>query len=134
MMSKRVLSIIVALLVFDLGIGGYYWFVVRPQGEEKAQYVERPVEAEGVPEDEEHLQLSAKVKAVKSDSLLLETRGGLKEVAIDERTSFFTFTAAGNVVEGEGIEVVEVGKEVEVVYPKPAKGETPTALSVLVIH
>lgn len=129
-MSRRVLSIIVALLVFDLGIGGYYWVVVRPQ-KANAGYVERPVEAEGVPEEEEHLQLSAKVKAVRSDGLLLETKDGLKEVAIDERTSFFVFTG-GNVVEGEGIESVEVGKEVEVVYPKPAEGEIPTAISVLV--
>lgn len=130
--SRRVLSIIAALFIFDLGIGGYYWFIIRPQRVETAQFAERPVEAERAPED--HLQLTAKVKAVKSDKLLLETKSGLKEVAIDDRTSFFTFTGAGNVAHGEGVEVVEVGKEVEVVYPKPAEGEIPTALSVLVIY
>lgn len=128
--TRRVLFIAIAFLIFDLGIGGYYWFVVRPQGKETAQFVERPVEAEGAPED--HLQLSARLRGIKSDRLLLEVKGGLKEVAIDERTSFFTFTATGEVVKGEGIEIFEVGKEVEVVYPKPAEGEIPIALSVLV--
>lgn len=124
------MSIIIALLIFDLGIGGYYWFIIRPQ-RETAQFIERPVEAEGAPED--HFQLTARVRAVKSNKLLLEVKGGLKEVAINKRTSFFTLTTAGNVVKGAGVEVVEVGKEVEVVYPKPAAGEMPVALSVLVI-
>lgn len=139
---KNILISLAVLIILVLVAEGIYWLQINKKLK-KASEIEKPfsIEERYIEEPVEGLiegnvvKLAGKVVEVEENLITLEVKEGRKQIALDEETTFFTTVEGANeAIEAGGPGVIEIGKEINVVYQRPKEGEVPIAISVLGIY